>query len=588
MFSRLRLGTQLWVIVSLLLAAASTGIAWYLTQVQTRSLASATQRRLSMKEDSLTAKAALLARNAALASAAAAVTLDFDFLQGVMSKTVAGDDTVEYAFIADAKDKVVVHSDPKRLGSTMPGAGKAPKDLKDGVSVQIVNGKTLEAVAPIMLGDDVWGTVRYGVSFLPVLREAELATQALAEAKRKNLVFSVLLALSLAVLCVLVSILAASRLLRPLRALESTIQQVLARGTSLRVEVPRLRELAHVATGFNVLLARLETWEKRLRGKRLQSDLQAWAAEHELTEEHKSKLNNEWQAYLATPDTSQSAAPPKSGGSLRLRLIGLMLGLTSASVLIVSGLLYQRMRNDLTQALEAMSQQVRLDLADKGFSITRNAALAVSQAASVREYLFLMQVVRSTITADTEIVTGFIKDPKGRVLVHSDPKKTGAVEETSEHVDAMRLGRPESRLVDAGAARILEVTAPIQVGNAAWGTLSFGLSDEHQKEILAGLQTAQRRQVEEALAATAVGVAVLLIVAALAAWLAARRIVGPLDRLTRDLDKICAGARTLRVEVYSCRELATFSMSINELTAMTLEREKELEQNVSTARNRTA
>ena len=58
--------------------------------------------------------------------------------------------------------------------------------------------------------------------------------------------------------------------------------------------------------------------------------------------------------------------------------------------------------------------------------------------------------------------------------------------------------------------------------------------------------------------------------------------------LTRDLDKICAGARTLRVEVYSCRELATFSMSINELTAMTLEREKELEQNVSTARNRTA
>ena len=443
MFSRLRLGTQLWVIVSLLLAAASTGIAWYLTQVQTRSLASATQRRLSMKEDSLTAKAALLARNAALASAAAAVTLDFDFLQGVMSKTVAGDETVEYAYIADAKDKIVVHSDPKRLGTTSPGAGKAPKDVKDGVSVQIVDGKTLEAVAPIMLGEEVWGTVRYGVSFLPVQREAKQATEALAEAKRKNLVFSVILALSLALFCVFVSILAASRLLKPLRALESTIQQVLARGASLRVEVPRLKELAHVATGFNVLLARLDAWEKRLRGKRLQSDLQSWAAERQLTDEHKSKLNSEWQAYLATPEATPSATPPSKGGSLRLRLIGLMLGLTSVSVLVVSGLLYQRMRHDLTEALEGMSQQVRLDLADKGFSITRNAALAVSQAASVREYLFLMQVVRSTITADTEIVTGFIKDPKGRVLVHSDPKKTGAVEETSEHVDAMRLGRPK-------------------------------------------------------------------------------------------------------------------------------------------------
>ncbi len=587
MFSRLRLGTQLWVIVSLLLAAASTGIAWYLTQVQTRSLAAATQRRLSMKEDSLTAKAGLLARNAALASAAAAVTMDFDFLQGVMSKTVTGDDSVEYAYIADAKDKIVVHSDAKRVGSTQPGAGKAPKDMKDGVSVQVVEGKTLEAVAPIMLGDDVWGTVRYGVSFLPVIQEAEQATQRLAEAKRKNLVFSVILALSLALLCVFVSILAASRLLKPLRALESTIQQVLARGASVRVDVPKLKELAHVATGFNVLLARLDTWEKRLRGKRLQSDLQSWAADRQLTDEHRKKLNSEWQAYLATPE-AENTAPPKGGGSLRFRLIGLMLGLTSVSVLIVSGLLYQRMREDLTQSLEAMSQQVRLDLADKGFSITRNAALAVSQAASVREYLFLMQVVRSTITADTEIVTGFIKDPKGRVLVHSDPKKTGAVESTSEHVDAMRLGRPESRLVDAGEARLLEVTAPIQVGNAAWGTLSFGLSDEHQKEVLGALQAAQKRQVEEALASTAVGVGVLLLVAALAAWLAARRIVGPLDRLTRDLDKICGGQRTLRVEVYSCRELATFSMSINELTAMTLDREKELAQNVPAPRDRSA
>src|SRR5437763_8225674 len=120
MFSRLRLGTQLWVVVSLLLAAAAAGLTFYLTQVQTRALATATEQRLALKEDTLKAKAALLARNAALASPAAALTLDFEFLQGVLAKTVAGDATISYAYIADAKDEIVVHSDAKQVGKTIP------------------------------------------------------------------------------------------------------------------------------------------------------------------------------------------------------------------------------------------------------------------------------------------------------------------------------------------------------------------------------------------------------------------------------------------------------------------------------------
>src|SRR5678816_3207632 len=107
MFSRLRLGTQLWVVVSLLLAAAAAGLTVYLTQVQTRALATATEQRLAIKEDALRAEAALLARNAALASASAALTLDFDFLQGVIAKTVDGDDTIDFGYIVDAKDEIV-------------------------------------------------------------------------------------------------------------------------------------------------------------------------------------------------------------------------------------------------------------------------------------------------------------------------------------------------------------------------------------------------------------------------------------------------------------------------------------------------
>jgi methyl-accepting chemotaxis protein len=169
------------------------------------------------------------------------------------------------------------------------------------------------------------------------------------------------------------------------------------------------------------------------------------------------------------------------------------------------------------------------------------------------------------------------------VLVHNDPAKTGSVDVVSEHADAMRLGRAESRLVGVGDTRILEVTAPIQVGESAWGTLSFGLSDKHQKEIFADLQAEQNKRIEEALVATGAGIGALIVFAAIVAWLATRRIVGPLDRLTRDLEKICAGDRTLRVNVFTCRELSTFSMSINELTAITLERERELEGQLKSA-----
>ncbi len=582
MFARLRLGTQLWVVVSLLVAAAAAGLTLYLTQVQTRALTAATEQRLAIKEDSLRVEAALLARNAALASASAALTLDFDFLQGVMAKTVAGDDTIEYGYIADAKDEIVVHSDVKQVGKTIPGAGSVPPDAKNGASVTLVHGDILEAVAPITVDSEVWGTVHYGVSYKPVLRDAERANKQLHDSQRRNFLFSLALALSLVVVCVCVSIFAASRLVRPLRTLESTIQRVLARNASLRVDPPRLRELAKLANGFNVLLERLDQRETQLRRQRFEADFAAWASERQLSDGERNTLHDDWDTYLrgATSERDPDRPKPRPRGSLRSRLMLLMFGLTLFSVLTIGSVLYLRLRMGLEQAMADMSQQIRVDLAEKGSAVTSNAALAMSQAASVREYLFMTQLVKSTMSADTDIVTGFIKDPKGRVLVHNDPQKTGQVAPDPEETKAMQSGRTESRLIESGAAPRLEITSPIQVEGSSWGTLSFDLSLDRQQKILADVRRSQADRIEEASKATAVGMGLFLLVAGLAAWLASRSVVGPLDRVTRDLDRICGGARTLRVEVYSCRELSTFSMSINELTAMTLDREKELEQRV--------
>ncbi|MBI5508774.1 MAG: HAMP domain-containing protein [Deltaproteobacteria bacterium] len=581
MFSRLRLGTQVWLVVVLLLAAASGGLTWYSGQVRKGTLSTATKQRLEMKQDSLAAKAALLAKNAALASTRAALMMDYEFLQGVMAATVQGDKTVVYGYIANADDEVIVHSDKTQVGKKIEGAGRAPKDSA-ALNVKNVGNDVLEAVAPVLINDEVWGAVHYGVSYAPVRREAASAKAELKTALRRGHLFSIGLALGLLLLCMLATVAAAERLVRPLRTLEGTVQRVLAKNADVKVEVPAVRELGQLANGFNVLLSRLHEREQRLRAELLQAELAAQAKGAAPADAGTPSI------IAATATSAASAALPASGRSLRTQLLALMLGLTVASVLVLGGLLFYRLHRDLNRSLAKMSEQIRADLADKGVAVTRNAALAVSQAAEVKEFFFLVQLVQSTLTADSEIVTGFIEDPQGRVLVHSDPQKAGVTNTVPEHSRAMQQRKPESRTLTQDGAPVLEVTAPIEVGGSAWGTLSFGLSHERLEKTLAEVKTTQAALVEKALSATAVGFAVLVLVAALAAWLASRFIVGPLGRLRRDLDKICAGDRKLRVQIHSCREFTTLSMSINELTASAAERDQQIAQRIEQAKRQVA
>src|SRR2546427_3392268 len=126
MFSRLRLGTQLCILLALLLAASSTGLTWYFIQVRTKALSDAARQRIGRQEESLAGKVALLARNGALGAKEAAAMMDFEFLQGVVSATVQSDSTIVFGYIADAEHKAVVHSDRSLVDKTIPGAGSVP------------------------------------------------------------------------------------------------------------------------------------------------------------------------------------------------------------------------------------------------------------------------------------------------------------------------------------------------------------------------------------------------------------------------------------------------------------------------------
>ena len=555
MFSRLRLGTQLLLILTFLLATSAAGLTWYLSEVRTRELSASTKQRLDMEADSLAAKVTLLARNSALGSAKAAVQMDFEFLQGVIAATVKSDRNIVFGYVADASDKIVVHSDDKLVGTTIAGAGhaRATTSKADLAKIKVGGEDVLEAIAPIVIGDDVWGTVHFGVSLAPIEREAAQAKDALGAALRGEALFSAQIALVVFFVSMIVTVLAARRLVRPVFAVENTIQAVLAGKKNLRVDVPRIPELFYLATGFNALLDRLRDREQQLRAELQRTEVEALDDELPVLPE------------LASPATAPTSADaPKLESSIRARFLRLMIGLTVLSVVVLGALLLQRLRTDMTASLDQMAEHVRADLADKGQAVTRNAALAAGQAAQGKDFLFLVDLVNSSVIHDSDIVSGSIEDPHGRVLVDSDPKKAGTINTARQ------------QLVDRSGKPLLETSAPIQVGGEVWGTLSFGLSQTRIENMLATLKTTQDARMKETTIATLLGVVAVMLAAGLVAWLASRRIVGPLRRITSGLERIRAGDLSIRFHIHSCREYGTFSMGINELTATTVDREDQI------------
>jgi signal transduction histidine kinase len=568
MFSRLRLGTQLCIILALLLAVSSTGITWYFIQVRTKALSAAAQQRLRTQEESLAGKVGLLARNGALGATEAALLMDFEFLQGVVSGTVQSDPTIRFGYIADANHNVVVHSERGLVGTAIPGSGSVP-DKKISLAKTTVRGEpVLESVAPIIVDDQVWGAVHYGVSLAALRREAQHTKEELAAVIRDGVVSAAAFALVFFFLSVVTTIVVASRLVRPVRKIEDTIQRILAGRLDSRVEIPPVRELAHVAMGFNNLLGQLQDREQQLR-----------------EELRRSEDGAEGAAPIA-PAPRTPAPPPVRPKGLGSQLVLLMIGFTVVSLLVLSTALFYGLRNELQQAATKLNEQVRTDLADKGIAVTRNAALAAGQAAQGKDFLFLVQLVRSTLSDDVEIVSGFIEDTRGQVLVHDDPNQTGTVNTVPEHTIAIKEQRAETRVVDRKGTPMLEVTAPIQVEGVPWGTLSFGLSHARMEKMLADVRATQTARIKEAFMATGAGALILMVLAALAAWIAARRIAGPLKRLTSDLDKVGAGDLGVRVRVRSCREFSTFAMAINELVATTAERDERLKELIRQTKKR--
>jgi signal transduction histidine kinase len=262
----MKLRTQLFVALLCLVSIAAAGLTAYLAQPHREALSRTTEAKIEMLRDNLRQKAATLARDAALSSTRSVLETDFGFLQSVLSAVAAADPGIAYAMIIDRTGRIVVHSDPARVGSTLatlPDASEATtRDAtNDGRPV-------VEAIAPIRLGREPWGWVLYGLSLAALQKQVDASQQRLDEVATESLRISAIAAGAVLALALVLASLVARRIVRPVAQLDGVVQQVLLGRNDVRVDIQSPREVARLARGFNTMLAALAARADLLRQDR--------------------------------------------------------------------------------------------------------------------------------------------------------------------------------------------------------------------------------------------------------------------------------------------------------------------------------
>lgn len=160
---------------------------------------------------------------------------------------------VTHAAIVDAGEVAIAHSDPTQVGRRLAPAGSLDDLLAQPALAQVsqiwsTRGRTLEWRAPLLLGDEMLGEIRIGISTLLVRRSlADTVTPALATATGALFV------------AVLVAIFLAQAVLRPIHVIQSSLTR-LGRGelgVTLDLQEAEVQDLRGVFDAVSAQLRRL-------------------------------------------------------------------------------------------------------------------------------------------------------------------------------------------------------------------------------------------------------------------------------------------------------------------------------------------
>jgi signal transduction histidine kinase/CheY-like chemotaxis protein len=283
---------------------------------------------------------------------------------------------------------------------------------------------------------------------------------------------------------------------------------------------------------------------------------------------------------MPTDALTQQASRPVSNLSLRARFMVAIGCIVTTTVVVVNTFAIYRHRVDMNEVIEGKTSLMREELRNKGMAIVRNAALTSERAVAVMDFLFLTEVINTTVSHDEEIVYGLIVDKNGRALVHSDAARVGEVGSDPPSRFALQQTDVTSQIIEPEGRNILEVIAPIRVGEALWGFLRLGLSQEKLAKEIALSEARARERIRESILTTVSAALALLALACGIGASIAQRLTGPLGGLLEGVKRIRGGDLSASVAVGGSPEFVSLALAFNEMTHAVAERDAKLHDNL--------
>jgi signal transduction histidine kinase len=242
-------------------------------------------------------------------------------IRSILESTAVYGRNVTYAAVVDNEGRAIAHSFPPAEGQKIEAGENLAAVLDRGMIAQIRTiyaDRALELALPLELGDAPFGAIRVGLS--PVLIRDDL-TQAL----RPMLLWTALLSAA----AILVGLLLATRILRPIHVINSGLMK-LGRGEKVgSIDLPPDEELEGVGESFRAISEKLaaRSLGRLMAGvtHEVRNPLNAMTIHLELVREHLLKLQHSSRAPVGTVlglETSDDTAPEVDGAREHLDVIG--------------------------------------------------------------------------------------------------------------------------------------------------------------------------------------------------------------------------------------------------------------------------
>ena len=256
-------------------------------------------------------------------------------------------------------------------------------------------------------------------------------------------------------------------------------------------------------------------------------------------------------------------------------VVGISVGLT---VVLSSGYFIFQQDKVLRASLQTSQKVMRADLENKGKLLAHTVATATERAVFVMDFLFVNNVIKTTVQEDDELLYGFVMDNKRRVLVHTNPKLMGKVLESDDAQRASKVESVKTQMAKFENADVLEVVSPIVVPTGRWGTLSFGMSLDRVNKSLLESETKLAEEMTRGVQ-TIIFVALgLMVFGCLIGLVLSREVVGPLKILIEGVARVRGGDLESEVAMRGGKEFIQLGTAFKEMTTAIQERDLALKE----------